>query len=128
MPLALLFQANISFIFDLLNSCKYDNDIYREKAIKRLKALVPLLERINVNTNYNLLLESYCYSKVTNFKLNDNKLPLLVESKYILVPSFDYNGSLIDTSILQEHVLGSDRYTLSKGNPAKVLKLSPKKV
>ena len=125
--LALLFQMNLAFGIDLFECLLKGEDIYKKEAIIKLKKLIPLLERINLETTYDLLLKSECYDKITNFKINENKLPELVESKYILVPAFDYNGTIIDESILQEHVIGSNTYTLSKGSPSKVLKLAYKR-
>ena len=47
-----------------------------------------------------------------------------MESKYILVPTYDFNNNIKNTSILQEHIVGTDKYVLSIGSPKKELKLA----
>ena len=97
-------------------------DSYKERAKRNLSILPAELSSINVKTSTELLKESKCYHKVYNFKLNEKKIPQLIESKYILVPSYGINGEIEDESLLQEHVVGSKTYVLSKGSPKKVLK------
>ena len=101
---------------------KFLGDVYKEKSILKLQLLVVLLKDLEIHTSYDLLTESYCYHKIHNLKLNDKKIPQIIESKYILIPSYDYKGDIVDTSVLQEHVLGSNTYTLSLGSFKKVLK------
>lgn len=99
--------------------CGYDVDPYREKAYNNLSHLVPQLSDLNVHTTYDLLLESEQYHKTHKIFLNENKLPSLLEKKYILVPTYDYLGEIQSTFILQEHVVGSKIYVLSLGSPTK---------
>ena len=40
-----------------------------------------------------------------------------MEKKYILVPSYNYGGEEIETSIMQEHIVESDDYILSVEEP-----------
>lgn len=96
-----------------------NGDIYGKKAYYNLSHLVPQLSDLNVHTTYDLLLESEQYSKTRKIFLNENKLPSLLEKKYILVPTYDYLGEIQSTSILQEHVVGSKIYVLSLGSEAK---------
>lgn len=105
----------------------FKGDWYKERADERLKKLVSMLNRINVNTSYDLLKESYCYHKIYNLHIN-NKLPQVFESKFIIVPSYNYNGDVVDTSILQEHVVGSHEYVLSVNSTERVLKLAYSKI
>ena len=84
--------------------------------------LISKLKSLNVFTSYELLKKTECYNHITNFRLNENKIPQLIDSKYALVPSYNTNGEIIDTSILQEHIIGSNEYELSIGVPKKVLK------
>ena len=37
--------------------------------------------------------------------------------KYISLPSYNYNGEITETLILQEHVIGSKEYILSINKP-----------
>ena len=39
-----------------------------------------------------------------------------------MVPSYTFNGDIKDTSVLQEHIIGSKEYVLSLGSPKKVWK------
>ncbi len=123
LPSALFLHFSVFFGIEFINYTIL-GDIYKDIASYRLQLLVAQLNQINVKTNYNLLKKSVCYEKITNFRLNEYKLPQLIESKYVLVPSFNYNNELVDTSILQEHVIGSNEYILSVSLPRKVLKLA----
>lgn len=122
--LPLAFCIHFTTILGLeLMEYKIVGDKYKEKAVENLKFLVPKLETLNVSTSFELLKKSTCYHKVCNLKLNNRKLPQLIESKYILVPSYDYKGDIVDKSILQRHVIGQNKYELTTGEPEKVLKL-----
>lgn len=57
-------------------------------------------------------------------EVNKKQLPHIAEEKYILVPSYTYNGDTKDTSVLQGHIVGSKQYVLSLGSPKKVFKPS----
>lgn len=98
-------------------------DIYKNKSISDLKKLAGDLRKLFVKTDYDLLLNSELNSK--KIKININKEVFnIMEHKYILVPSYDFNNNIKMTSILQEHVIGSDEYILSIGSPSKSLKLA----
>lgn len=107
---------------DLLCSQIVGVDQYAYKSTKDLKKLVGQLEALQVSTTYDLLLESEVYEKKYKVEINKKQLPYIAESKYILVPSYTYNGDKKDTSLLQEHVVGSKEYVLSLGSPKKVYK------
>ena len=77
------------------------------------------LNDLNVKTDYELLLESELYKKEYKIQVNEKKLPYIAESKYIMVPTHSFNGNMTETSILQEHVVGSKKYVLSLGSPKK---------
>ena len=123
LPSAIAIHFFIVFQMELAQY-KLLGDIYKERADIRLKVLVSQFENLNLETSYELIKESKCYHKIKNFKLNDKKIPQLIESKYILVPNYDYKGDIVETSVLQEHVIGSNNYILSIGEPEKVLKLA----
>ena len=99
-------------------------DIYSVKSSNNLKRLTLQLNNLNLSTEYNLLLQSELYEKKYKIEFNEDKLPIIAESKYILVPNYSYNGEIKNTSILQEHEVGSDVYLLSIGSPQKVFKLA----
>ena len=100
------------------------NDIYKIEAIKKLKTLVLELNDNYISTDYNLLLNSNLYQRNYKIYLNEDKLPEMLESKYVLVPTYDFNGNVKDTSILQEHIIGTNKYVLSLGSPTKQYKLA----
>ena len=92
-------------------------DAYTEKSIRNLKRLVALLERINVSTNYEKLLESELYTKKYCFDTEDRTIPAIMSKKYIYVPAYGYDGEEKTVSILQEHVIGSKEFILSQDEP-----------
>ena len=61
-----------------------------------------------------MIKESRLEGKKYEIRLNDKKLPQIIESKFILVPSYNNNGEVKDTSLLQEHALFTKQYVLSK--------------
>lgn len=107
---------------DLLYKNIYGVDQYARKSTLDLKKLVVQLEDLQVSTDYNLLLESKVYQKNYKVEISKNQLPHIAESKYILVPSYTYSGDRTDTSLLQEHIVGSKEYVLSLGSPKRVFK------
>ena len=115
-------QAISYFMIEYM-AYKQVGDFYKEEAINKIKQLVTLLKDINVDTSYDLLLKSEVYEKKYKIHLNEDKIPEIIESKYILVPTYDFNGKIRDTSILEEHVVGSNNYILSLRSPEKKLKL-----
>jgi len=122
--LSLIMLQNLSFIIGMYAGKNIYNlsDPYKEIASRRLKELAINLKNIYVNTDYDLLLNSELLSKNYRIHLNENNIPSLLEEKYILVPSYDFNGNTKHTSIVQEHVVGSSNYVLSIGSPKKELK------
>lgn len=97
--------------------------VYKSKAINKLKQLSQALKDINVSTDYELLQKSYVYKKSYKIKFNDYLLPYIKQDKYIMVPTCDCYGEK-ETSLLQEHVIGSSKYFLSHGTPKKLVKFA----
>ncbi len=72
----------------------------------------------NINTSPELLKESELIK--TEYKSIYKKLRFTVQqNKYILLPTYDGMGDIKDTSILQEHEIGSKEYILSIGSPSR---------
>ena len=94
-------------------------DKYTFFAKKNLKSLPGLLDSINVKTDYDMLLNSELYEKRYKFESNDTGLIPIKEEKYIYVPSYGFDGKKKETSILQEHNIGSSNYLLSVEEPEK---------
>ena len=95
-----------------------ENDIWATISIIELKKLVLLLKNINVNTSFNMLLDSELYNKELEL-LHDSILPTMISKKYIYIPTYDDYGNDSKTSVVQEHIIGSKEYTLSIGTPHK---------
>ena len=97
-------------------------DRYKGYADTNLRYLVYQLNQLDTKLDYEMMKEAKCYHRVFNVKLNENKIPEIIESKYILIPVYGLDGEIIEESFLQEHVVGSKAYVLSKGSPTKELK------
>ncbi len=116
------FYLALPLICDYL-AYKYEGDFHKEEAKNNLLKLISALREQDINTDYELLLDSRLYQR--NYKLNiKDKAIEILESKYILIPTYNYMMEVRDTSILQEHIVGSDTYVLSLGTPVKKLKLA----
>lgn len=118
----LVMQLGFVALFETLTYHMMGVDPYFNKSDRDLKMLVSKLNAINVETDYELLKRTTLDEKKYNIRINEKKLPELVESKYILVPSYNYNGEEKETSMIQEHVVGTHEYVLSVGSKQKVLK------
>ena len=94
-------------------------DPYKELSDEALIELCGSLKNIGIDTDFDLLKESKVDGKIYNFKLNEKKFPQIIESKYILIPSYNHNGEVNDTSVVQEHVMFSKEYIISKGTNQK---------
>jgi len=94
---------------------------YKDIAIEQLKLLSCKLKDIHISTNYELLQKSYQYKTNYKIKFNESFIPRLKQDKYIMVPTY-VNGEEKETSLVQEHIIGSKSYSLSYGSPKKVLK------
>lgn len=99
-------------------------DFFKERSERNLKILVSLLKDINISTDYDLLLQSKLEERKYKIHLNESKIPELIEHKYVLVPTYNFNGMVKDVSIDQEHIVGTNEYVLSIGSPEKKLKLA----
>ena len=95
--------------------------ITKEYSIETLKRLSESLKKLDINTNYELLLNSYKYKMEYEFRKSSFKK--LNQKKYIIVPIY-INGEEKEISLVQEHIIGSKEYYLSVGEPDKILKLS----
>ncbi len=90
---------------------KEDSFLYESSY--HLKLLASQLQELNISTDYELLLQSDLYKKEKKLDLKNHQL---LENKYMMVPTYNFNGEVKDTSILQEHVVGSREYVLSLGS------------
>ena len=123
-PLILAFQFGLLITAEMIVRIPLRLDEFKTKSDQDLKTLVTKLQDLNVETNYEMLKKSELDDKTYKFRLNESKLPELVETKYILVPSYNYQGNIKSTSIQQDHVVGSKTYVLSIGSKQKQKQLA----
>ena len=95
-----------------------------ELSINDLKMLSKLLRSYNVNTDYELLQNSYSYKTKYSLMFDDNKIPRLKQEKYIMVPVVDIDEEK-EVSLVQEHLFGSVNYELSYGSLSETKVLKP---
>lgn len=95
----------------------------KTNAIDELKQLSRDLKKIDISTNYELLLKAYKYKTDYEFIFNEYNNPKLKQKKYIMAPVY-INGEEKEVSLVQEHTVGTKKYYLSYGSPKKEFKLA----
>ena len=108
-----------ALFFTNMNGCN-ENQL---NAKKDLLMLIQLFSKLNLSTDYDLLLETEIYKKEYKVKFNDSGIPYILEKKFYNVPAYSFNNEVKERSVCQEHVLGSQNYDLSLDEPTKKLKL-----
>lgn len=100
-------------------------DLQKKIACCDLAILTHQLRDLNVHTDLDSLLKAYTYKTEYSVDLKDG----IEQRKYINVPVCDAFGER-ETSLLQEHFVGSKEYVLSVGAPEekKVYSLGMRKV
>ena len=111
---SLICSLGLVSIYETLPEMLSKSDAYRERAYRRLPRLARQMNDNNVKTSEELLLRSCLDAKEYHFYWNENKLPAILEQKYILVPTYSDDGEK-DMPIVQEHTIGTNRYVLSIG-------------
>ena len=108
--------------FSILSYLELKNKtLVKNESLDKLKRLASMLRDNYVNTDYELLQDSYEYDRSYSVILDDNKFLRLKQDKYIMIPTTDGFGDK-EISLVQEHLIGSKDYELSYGSPKKVLK------
>lgn len=97
---------------------KYTGKTPEQTAIEELRKFSLKLNQQNVKTSGELLLASKEYYREHKFVVSENGVPGVMQNKFINIPTYN-NGSIEETSILQEHKIGSKKYVLSLGSPTK---------
>ncbi len=97
----------------------YGEEKYKFEASEKLKRLPAQLDSINIKTNYEMLLNSELYERRFKIESNENGIIPVKEEKFIYVPSYGFDGKEKETSIMQEHNIGSNIYILSVAEPEK---------
>lgn len=94
--------------------------IIKESAYEKLSQLSTYMQSLEISTSPELLKDSKVYEKEYKLELNDKKLPVLKQKKYIMIKTRNDE----EVSILQEHNIGSREWKISQDEPTKVYKLS----
>ena len=85
-----------------------------EQEIESLNNSIRGSEVLSIDTDKELLKESKLEKKRYSIRLNEDKLPVLLQSKLITVPAHKDDGTIEGVSLLQEHAVGSKNYYLSR--------------
>lgn len=93
--------------------------VKKEDPVKRLvsekyNSIPDSLKELRIKTDTNLLKNTKLERKEYTIRINENKIPQLLESKHILVPSVEKNGEIKNVPVVQEHPVFTKKYVLSK--------------
>lgn len=103
---------------------KYTGKTKEKIAMEELCDLSLKINQLNIKTSGELLLYSIEYYKEHKFVLSENGIPGVMQNKFINIPVYN-DGDIEETSILQEHKIGTRKYVLSLGSPAKYRLFKP---
>lgn len=102
---------------------KYKRDNITSSTLKAYKkdiiSLASNFNKLNINTDYDSLLNTELYHKETKVVLN-NHLPCIMQKKYYNIPTYSITGDIKPVSIEEEHIIGSKKYVLTLGSPKTV--------
>lgn len=115
----------IHFGLEKLDVSKFGKKSFQQTATDEIKNLSIQLNNQNIKTTPELLLDSAVYHK--KYKLAMEGIPGIIRERYINVPTYGFNNNIEETSILEEHRIGSKDYILTLGTPKKKKILSYKK-
>ena len=87
-----------------------------------LEKIVRQLSSLDVCVGYESLLNAYKYDKEYETIKSESAILKILEKKYIKVPCSD-DEVFGEVSLVQEHIVGTKKYTLSVGEPQKTYKL-----
>ena len=123
----LLMRFGSTFVFGLMGICIGEcasNKLSMGVAKKILSMIAYLLKDLNIDTNEELLMKSEKYLTKYKIKLDDYKIPYVLQEKYINIPILS-NEKEDYVSVLEEHVIGSNKYIISRGELEKKKVLKP---
>lgn len=104
---------------------KLNKDKRKLQSMKTLLELCNQLNNLYIKTTPSMLAESSLSQIKYKVRLNEKKIPVIQQNKYFLVPTHDSLYNVKDTSILQEHIIGSKEYIISLESPKKSFQLRP---
>lgn len=85
----------------------------KESAAKHLNEFVSELSDSCVKTDDNAILNSYTYKSKYNINF-DSIITQIEQKKYIMIPVCDEDLEDKEVSIVQRHILGSNKYVISR--------------
>ncbi len=107
------FPAGVALAWITKKYCSLAMDEH-DYALDDLDYLSSALNDLYIRTNRDLLLDSEVYQTNYNAHLGKFKLPYILETKYIGIPTL---GEKSKVSVVQKHIIGNREYYLSKGAP-----------
>ena len=93
------------------------NSSFKKSGAEELKSIAADVQgedTLGLNTNAKLLSLAKEEKRIYNFTTNDNKLPVLLQSKLIHVPVYTRTGEVETIPVVQEHAIGSKVYKLTR--------------
>lgn len=109
--------AILSKILDKLNKLSPRVKTLREISFEKIQMLSHDLNVNNIKTTPELLLGAKFYKR--KYSLAMEGLPGIIRKRYIYIPTQGFNEKIEDTSILEEHRLGTRKYEISVQEPEK---------
>lgn len=113
----LIYFITLNSIFNFMDLSRPFNKKVMQDSTWDLNLLLDKLYKLDIRTTMPLLQESRVIQTNYEVKYRDDKIPVLMQKKYITVPLS--NGH--EETILQKHVFGDDNYELSVQEPTKKL-------
>lgn len=101
-------------------------EIYKERVEYKIRKLASDLKILQVNTNVEMLKEAELVQTNYKFKLNNKKIPVLKQDKYIKIPVVNGMGERFEETLYQEHIVGTKDYDLSVKEPDKKVQVKRK--
>lgn len=108
------FVGMTSFFAITMNRFK---EVVKDNANKKLIKLTSQLSSLDIHTNVEMLKESKLVQTHHEIKLNNKKIPVLKQDKYIKIPVVNGMGKRFEETLYQEHIVGTRSYDLSIKKP-----------
>ncbi len=93
------------------------NNSFKKSGVEELQSIASHVrsdDTLGLNTDARLLSAAKVEKRIYNLTKNDNRLPVLLQSKLIQVPVYNRMGEIETVPVVQEHAIGSKVYTLSR--------------
>ena len=111
---SLLIGLGVPTLISLYCVLKKEDPI-KYSSYKKIVEIPETLNDMRIKTNCDLLKDTKVEKKEYSIRINENKIPQLIESKFFLIPSCGKNGEIKNTPLVQEHKMFTKKYILSKG-------------